>query len=180
MQFEWDEAKRVKNIEKHRIDFADAVKIFKYFIYTVQDTRADYGEKRYVSTGLLEDLEITVVHTPRGSARRIISARRARIKERQRYHEEALKMGTDFEALRAMTDDDIDCSDIPEMSAEYLDNVEALWETPDTEGIYLSLNRKALDYFRKSGKGYLNRLNAVMNALLKDYVTRQTSEGVIQ
>ena len=89
-------------------------------------------------------------------------------------------MGTDFEALRAMTDDDIDCSDIPEMSAEYLDNVEALWETPDTEGIYLSLNRKALDYFRKSGKGYLNRLNAVMNALLKDYVTRQTSEGVIQ
>ena len=173
MLFEWDEAKRLKNIEKHKIDFADAVKIFKYFVHTVQDTRADYGENRYVSTGLLDDPEITVIYTPRNGKRRIISARRARLQERKRYHEEALKMGTDFEALRAMTDDDIDCSDIPELTDDYFDSVETLWETPETEGIYLSLNRKALDYFRNTGKGYLNRLNSVMNTLLRDYVAQQ-------
>ena len=168
--FEWDENKRLANIEKHRIDFLDAVKIFKAFVHTVQDMRADYGEVRYVSTGLLNDIEITVIHTPRNGKRRIISARRARVQERQIYHEEALKMGTDFEALRAMKDEDIDCSDIPELTEEYYNGVESLWETPDTEGIYLSLNSNALDYFRKSGRGYLNRLNAVMNKLLKDYV----------
>ena len=178
MLFEWDEAKRLKNIEKHKIDFTDAITIFRYFVYTVQDTRADYGEERYVSTGLLNDMEITVIYTPRGGKRRIISARRARVKERQIYHEEALKMGTDFEALRAMEDEDIDCSDIPEMTEEYLDTVEKLWETPETEGIYLSLNRKALEFFRKSGKGYLNRLNAVMNTLLKDYVSKQLEGGI--
>ncbi|MBR6900719.1 MAG: BrnT family toxin [Synergistaceae bacterium] len=32
MQFEWDENKRQINIEKHGIDFADAVKIFEGFI----------------------------------------------------------------------------------------------------------------------------------------------------
>ena len=44
MEFEWDENKRLSNIEKHRIDFIDAVGIYKYFVFTVQDTRADYGE----------------------------------------------------------------------------------------------------------------------------------------
>ena len=82
-------------------------------------------------------------------------------------------MGTDFDALRAMTDEDIDCSDIPELTDEYYDSVETLWETPENEGIYLSLNRKALDYFKNTGRGYLNRLNSVMNALLTDYVARQ-------
>lgn len=178
--FEWDENKRLTNIEKHRIDFVDAVKIFKAFVHTVQDKRADYGEIRYVSTGLLYDIEITVIHTPRNGRRRIISARRARPKERQIYHEEALKMGTDFEALRSMKDEDIDCSDIPEITEEYYSSVESLWETPDTEGIYLSLNRNALDYFRKTGRGYLNRLNTVMNELLKGYVAEhQKAEGVI-
>ena len=180
MQFEWDENKRLSNIEKHRIDFVDAIGIYRYFVSTVQDTRADYGEERYVSTGLLNDIEITVIYTPRGGKKRIISARRARIQERKRYHEEALKMGTDFEALRTMKDEDIDCSDIPELTEDYLNEAEILWETPDTEGIYLSLNRNALEYFRQSGKGYLNRLNAVMNTLLKDYVNKQQkAEGAV-
>ncbi len=180
MLFEWDENKRLKNIEKHRIDFVDAVKIYRAFVNTVQDLRADYGEKRYVSTGLLNDIEITVIYTPRNGKRRIISARRARIEERKRYHEEALKMGTDFEALKNMKDEDIDCSDIPELTEEYFNSVEGLWETPETEGIYLSLNRDAIDYFRQTGKGYLNRMNAVINTLIKDYVNnQQKAEGVI-
>ena len=91
MQFEWDENKRQANIEKHGIDFADAVKIFDSFVATHQDTRADYGEERNVSTGILDGLEITVIHTPRGNKRRIISARRARISERKTYYEEAEK-----------------------------------------------------------------------------------------
>ncbi len=93
MQFEWDENKRQINIEKHGIDFVDAVKIFESFVHTTQDTRADYGEVRNVSTGLLNGIEITVIHTPRGDKRRIISVRRARVSERKTYYEEAKKNG---------------------------------------------------------------------------------------
>ncbi|MBQ9420122.1 MAG: BrnT family toxin [Synergistaceae bacterium] len=93
MLFEWDENKRQANIEKHGIDFADAVKIFDGFVYKVQDTRADYGEDRYVSVGLLGGIEISVIHTTRGDKERIISVRRARVKERKAYYEEAEKHG---------------------------------------------------------------------------------------
>lgn len=84
MQFEWDENKRQANIEKHGIDCADAVKIFDGFVSSQEDLRADYGEKRYVTIGLLEGVEVAVIHTQRGDNTRIISIRRARIKERAR------------------------------------------------------------------------------------------------
>ena len=93
MGYEWDEAKRQSNIEKHGIDFADAVKIFDEFAVSRQDTRADYGELRFLATGMLEGREISVVYTPRGENTRIISARRARVEERKLYYEEAEKYG---------------------------------------------------------------------------------------
>ena len=93
MAFEWDEAKRQSNIDEHGIDFADAAKVFEGFVITHQDTRADYGESRYVTTGLLEGREVTIVHTTRDNNIRIISMRRARVAERKIYHEEAEKIG---------------------------------------------------------------------------------------
>ena len=96
MQFEWDENKRQANIEKHGIDFADAVKIFDGFTHTTQDTREDWGEERFVTTGLLDGIEISVINTPRDKRLRIISVRRARKTERKRYYEEAEKHGYRF------------------------------------------------------------------------------------
>lgn len=94
MEFEWDENKRQSNIIKHKIDFAEAVAIFDGFVHTHQDLLADYGEKRYVTIGLLQGIEIAVIHTPRGDKYRIISARRARVKEREAYYaERKQKMG---------------------------------------------------------------------------------------
>ena len=91
--FEWDENKRLANIEKHGIDFADVVKVFEGFVHTYQDTRADYGEVRNVTIGLLNGLEVTVIHTARENRTRIISVRRARKEERRSYYEEAEKHG---------------------------------------------------------------------------------------
>mgnify|MGYP002622479457 CR=1 FL=1 len=87
--FEWNENKRLKNIEKHGIDFADAVKIFDGFIHTYMSNWAEYDEERYVSIGLLEGVEIAVIYTHREGSICIISARRARKNERGMYHEEA-------------------------------------------------------------------------------------------
>lgn len=88
MEFEWDEEKRKINLEKHKIDFAEAVKIYDGFVLTSESTGYDYGEERYITIGLLNGVEIAVIYTPRNGKKRIISVRRARIKERKSYYEE--------------------------------------------------------------------------------------------
>ena len=91
--FEWDENKRLKNIAKHGIDFADVVNMYKGFIIREPVTKNDYGEERFINIGLLNGLEIAVITTPRGDNTRIISARRARKTERKKYYEGREKHG---------------------------------------------------------------------------------------
>ena len=87
MEFEWDLNKNQRNIEKHGIDFTDAVRIFEHPTLTVVDNRHDYGEKRIVAMGMVEDVILYVVYTVRDDIRRIISARRANRRERKKYFE---------------------------------------------------------------------------------------------
>jgi uncharacterized DUF497 family protein len=93
MCFEWDEHKRISNIEKHHIDFEDAATIYEGFAITAPSPRTDMDEERFISIGLLRGIEIVVVFTMRGDTRRIISARRARKNEREKYHEESGRNG---------------------------------------------------------------------------------------
>ena len=82
-------------------------------------------------------------------------------------------MATDFARLDAMTDDDIDCSDIPAMTEEELRNAEGVYTDATTELAFLSLSRDIMDHFRSTGKGYMMRLSRIVDALLKDYVSKQ-------
>ena len=54
MQYDWDEQKRLSNARKHGIDFQDAVEIFERDTVLMEDDRFDYGERRFVSLGLLQ------------------------------------------------------------------------------------------------------------------------------
>ncbi len=83
-EFEWDEAKRRKNIETHGIDFEDAATVFSRPYLRRRSDRN--GETRYVAIGFLKDVAIAVVYTVRAGVCRIISARRARTNERKEYH----------------------------------------------------------------------------------------------
>jgi uncharacterized DUF497 family protein len=83
--FTWDEAKRQANLRKHRIDFRDAEKIFRGFTLTAEDTRESYGERRFLTLGLLEDQVVSVTHTERGEYVRIISIRKATTHETRYY-----------------------------------------------------------------------------------------------
>ncbi len=88
MQFEWDEAKNLENIRKHRIDFADVPDIFDGSMLVELDERTDYGEDRWIGIGFLGNGVAVVVWTERqGDVIRIISARRANRYERQRFEE---------------------------------------------------------------------------------------------
>lgn len=88
MGFEWDEAKRLANLEKHGIDFIDVLEVFDGGIVTVEDDRYSYGEQHFVTFGLLRGRVIAVVHTDREESIRIISARKATKYEQRTYFQE--------------------------------------------------------------------------------------------
>ena len=83
--FSWDETKRSANLRKPGIDFRDAPKIFRGFTLTAEDDRESYGERRFLTLGLLEDQVVSVAHTERGEDIRIISIRKATKHEARFY-----------------------------------------------------------------------------------------------
>jgi uncharacterized protein len=87
MEFVWDEAKSRTNYAKHGLDFRDAEKVFQGMVLTAEDNRQDYGETRFISVGLLDDVPVVVVYTERGAKIRLISMRKANQKERRAYEE---------------------------------------------------------------------------------------------
>ena len=87
MRFEWDTKKQFTNIRKHGIDFEDVVEILSGDTLMMEDDRFDYGERRFVSLGLLRGRVIYVVHTEESGLIRIISARKATKYERRIYYE---------------------------------------------------------------------------------------------
>lgn len=85
IELEWDEAKRLSNLEKHHIDFVDAVGIFRHDVLTAPDERQAYAEQRHIAVGRMHSVEIVLVYTERGERIRVISARRANRHEREKY-----------------------------------------------------------------------------------------------
>ncbi len=87
MNFTWDERKRRANIAKHRLDFADAEKVFAGPMVLFEDDRAAYDEQRMVGIGLLEFLVVLIVHVETDDTVRIISMRKADNDETNLYYE---------------------------------------------------------------------------------------------
>lgn len=89
MKFEWDENKNSKNMDKHGIDFNDAITIFDddNRLEAVDD-RNDYGEERLQVIGEAMPGVLMVAYTwgHDNTTRRIISARTASAKERALYN----------------------------------------------------------------------------------------------
>lgn len=86
MDFAWDEIKRQRTIRDRGLDFADADLIFAG-PHLRKSARTVAGEERWIATGPLGEAHVTVVFTIRGSVIRIISMRRARHEERERYQD---------------------------------------------------------------------------------------------
>lgn len=85
MRIDWIPAKRVANLEKHGIDFADVAPVFDGRMLVAIDTREAYDPPRMVGIGRLNDRTVVIVWADANDTRWIISARRANAKERARY-----------------------------------------------------------------------------------------------
>lgn len=97
LRFEWDEAKNLANQRKHGVSFEEASQAFLDPLFVSVKDRIEGGELRWRTYGVVEGcLLMTVAHTVKeedeaGRTReviRIISARSATRKERQRYEDE--------------------------------------------------------------------------------------------
>jgi len=90
MEFEWDDAKNNACFARRGFDFAYAVRAFFDPLRIVaQDTRRAYGEDRFRLIGMIDGRAYVIVYTVRGSAVRIISARKANPKEVADYEHNA-------------------------------------------------------------------------------------------
>jgi uncharacterized DUF497 family protein len=86
MEFEWDPAKDDANRRKHGFGFDLAVRAFIGQCLTLP-ARSVGGEARSLTIGRIADLlVIAVVHTDREGRTRLISARPANRREREKFH----------------------------------------------------------------------------------------------
>ena len=88
MEFTWHEAKRIKNLKDHGLDFVDACLVFEGSTYTFEDDRFSYGEQRFVTLGLLAGIPVSIVHTETEHEIHVISFRKATKREAGIYFNE--------------------------------------------------------------------------------------------
>ena len=73
---------------------------------------------------------------------------------------------TDWKRVDAMTDKDIDTSDIPPLDEEFFKN--ATLRIPKTKStITMRLDSDVLDWFKSQGGGYQTRINAVLRMYME-------------
>ena len=86
MDFEWDEIKSEACFEQRGFDFPYVVQVFLDEQRVVRsDLRFEYGEERFQLLGAVDGRIFQVAYTMRGQVIRIISARKANLREVKLY-----------------------------------------------------------------------------------------------
>lgn len=88
MEFTWHEPKRARNPSEHGLDFVDAESVFEGLSFTFEDDRFEYGERRFVTLGLLAGVAVSIAHSETEHEIHTISFRKATRREAQRYFHE--------------------------------------------------------------------------------------------
>jgi hypothetical protein len=85
-RFAWSDAKARANLKKHGVSFEVARLVFDDAASVDEiDDREDYGEDRFIITGMAGRLLLTVAYIEREGCIRIISARKATRREQDSY-----------------------------------------------------------------------------------------------
>jgi uncharacterized protein (DUF4415 family) len=70
---------------------------------------------------------------------------------------------TDWAGLRAMQDEDIDDSDLPELDEAFFEQAR-IQESPAKRQLTIRLDEDVLTWLKAQGKGYQTRINAILRA----------------
>ena len=85
MAIEFDEAKYKFTLETRGLDMKRANEVFAGSTLTAEDRRRNYGERRFITIGHLDDRMVVLVWTPRNEDQRIVSMRKANEREQAKY-----------------------------------------------------------------------------------------------
>ncbi|MCR5487958.1 MAG: BrnT family toxin [Lachnospiraceae bacterium] len=84
---EWDDEKNIINVMRHGVSFETAALVFADENYIeLYDEDHSQDEDRYIAIGIVDQI-LYVVHTIRGEAIRLISARPATKEEERLYYD---------------------------------------------------------------------------------------------
>lgn len=88
-EFDWDEAKAIANLQKHKVSFEEAKTVFgDPFALTITDPDHSIEEFRFLNLGESSTGKFLIVsYTQRNRQIRIISCRKATVAERKMYEE---------------------------------------------------------------------------------------------
>lgn len=68
-----------------------------------------------------------------------------------------------LDEIKAIKDEDIDLSDIPELGEEFWAKAE-LRSPVSKKGVYIRLDSDVLDWLKSQGKGYQTRINTILRS----------------
>lgn len=68
--------------------------------------------------------------------------------------------------IDAISDDDIDYSDIPELDENFFKQAKLHMPEPK-KGIYIRLDADILEWLKSQGKGYQTRMNAMLRTIME-------------
>ncbi len=85
MEISFDPVKRAAALQDRGLDFADAAIVFGVRVFTFEDTRIGYPERRFATYGLIGDRLVALIWTETRDGRRVISMRKANDREHARY-----------------------------------------------------------------------------------------------
>ena len=75
-----------------------------------------------------------------------------------------------LEEIAAIPDSEIDYSDIAELGPEFWKNAKVVFPKPK-KAVTIRIDGDVLDWFRKGGKGYQSRINAVLRSYMESLET---------
>lgn len=76
---------------------------------------------------------------------------------------------TDWERVRNMRDEDIDFSDLPELTPEMFANAivrKGFKPLPNKQQITLRIDHDVISFFREQGQGYQTKINQLLRAYM--------------
>lgn len=181
--FQCSKEKDELNRRKHGISFQDVLPVFQDAArLDFYDEISSINEDRFKTIGRIGNLFIiVVVHTERNESIRLISARKAT------KNEERIYMGTDWERLTKMNDEEayenaLDDPDNPPLADKVLNEFVRTRDIPGRSIMekYENLRKKrykklvairydadVLEYFKAKGKGYQSLMNDALRAFMQ-------------
>jgi uncharacterized protein len=87
VKYEWDENKRLSNLEKHHLDFHDAMHVYGSEQKLTYCSRIG-SEERFLAMAPVKGTLYCLVYMHRGMCIRVISLRKASRQERSRYEQD--------------------------------------------------------------------------------------------